>query len=791
MKTARRWSLLFATLILSLVPASSFSADLAEELRSLDTRVIPAESDLARDLPRMLARDARARISAANQRETQEWRQITTAAEWERYRDRRLQALRDSLGRFPDPPKDLKTRVTGTVEGPGYRIRNLVFESRPGVLVTANLYVPEKPTPSMPGIVIVHSHHNPKTQGELQDMGMMWARQGCLVLVMDMPGHGERRQHPFHSATDYAGSFQPGRQDYYFRYNLGMQLHLIGDSLIGWMVWDLRRGVDLLLEQPGIGKDKIAILGAVAGGGDPAAVTAALDRRISAAAPFNFGGPQPETVYPLPEDPENRFNYAGSGSWESTRNLRLSARDGFMPWVIVGAVAPRALVYGHEFAWDRDHDPVWKRLERIYGFYNARSHLGSSHGSGAVTGRPPEATHCNNIGPVQRKGIHVAFQEWFGIPNPEREDLKRHSPEELRCLTPSAVKELNRRPLYEVAASVGEERAKAARDQLAALKPEERRQRLCAEWTKLLGDIEATGEPKVLTKEATRVGGVTAERILLEPEPGILVPVLLLVPAVKQSTKTPVVVGVAQEGKAGLLKARADAIAALLDAGVAVCLPDVRGTGETSPGAGRGRQSPAASLSSSEGMLGRTLVGLRLRDLRLTLRYLRGRNDIDSGRIAVWGDSAAPVKPSDRDLKVPLDASSQPDVAEPLGGLLALFGGLFEKDVAAIYVHGGLTSFQSVLQSPFVYVPHDVIVPGGLTAGDLGDLTATLAPRPVRLEGLVDGLNRRASAQVLASSYEPAKAAYASVKATERLQLAEQASSARAMAQWLASHLAR
>jgi len=34
----------------------------------------------------------------------------------------------------------------------------------------------------MPGIVLAHSHHNPKWEGELQDMGMTWARAGTAVL---------------------------------------------------------------------------------------------------------------------------------------------------------------------------------------------------------------------------------------------------------------------------------------------------------------------------------------------------------------------------------------------------------------------------------------------------------------------------------------------------------------------------------------------------------------------------------------------------------------------------------
>src|SRR5581483_459406 len=183
--------------------------------------------------------------------------------------------------------------------------------------------------------------------------------------------------------------------------------------------------------------------------------------------------------------------------------------------------------------------------------------------------------------------------------------------------------------------------------------------------------------------------------------------------------------------------------------GAAVCLPDLRGTGESKPSDGRGRQSAATSISSSELMLGQTLLGSRLIDLRQVLAHLRDLaktdrgTEIDATRVALWGDSLAPVNPADRDLKVPLDADKQPDIAEPLGGLLALFGALYEDDVKAVYARGGLVGYRSVLNSPFVYVPHDIIVPGALTAGDLCEVSAGLYPRPQRLEGLVDGLNRR------------------------------------------------
>ena len=60
-------------------------------------------------------------------------------------------------------------------------------------------------------------------------------------------------------------------------------------------------------------KERIIILGAVAGGGDTAAVTAALDPRVAAVAAFNFGGPEPETAYPLPQ---------GTGEGVSLRQRR-------------------------------------------------------------------------------------------------------------------------------------------------------------------------------------------------------------------------------------------------------------------------------------------------------------------------------------------------------------------------------------------------------------------------------------------------------------------------------------
>lgn len=722
------------------------STDLAKALGAWDCGVLSAEERTQGAAA--LEDELHARLREANRRETAAWAKVSSKAEWEQFRDARISALRASLGSCPEVPKALHIETTKELEGDGFRVQCIVFESRPGLVVTANLYVPNPARPKMPGILLCHSHHNPKTEGELQDMGVNWARVGCLVLVMDQIGHGERRQQPF-----------GGRQDYRSRFYMGMQFQLVGESLIGWMAWDLQRGVDLLLSRPGIDAERIIAIGSVAGGGDPVAVTVALDPRITCSIPFNFGGPQPETRFPLPTNAEEAFLYSGSGSFESTRNLRLSARDGFLPYVIVATAAPRCLIYGHEFAWDGERDPVWKRLQKIYDFYGARDRVASVHGWGNVNLRPPEASHCNNVGPAHRKAIYPYLEGWLGIPSPKEELQQRRKPEELACLTDEAKAKFQPKPIHELLQALSAQRTAAARSALARLALAERLKKLRGDWAKLLGDIEPKATPTARILGKTEMPGAVGERLLLQVEERISVPALLLLP-LRPRQPLPLVVAVAEEGKQEFLKHRAAEVAALLDKGVALCVPDLRASGEIELNSDPGRHKKTTDLSSTELMLGQTMLGSRLRDLRAVLRYLRTRPELDAARLAFWGDAVSPVNTAPFEDQ-PESSDKWPPEVKPLGGLVALFGAMFEEDVRAVFVRRGLVGFEAILGAHFCYVPHDTIVPGALTAGDLCDLSAALAPRPLRFEGLVGGRNCVVAEAELRRALQPALQAYA------------------------------
>lgn len=767
-------------------PVGADEAPLAAALSKLSPNVF---SDDDRDAARQsLSRDLGKRIQAANDASRDDWSKIKTRDAWRPFRDGRVKNLREALGRWPAPPKKIRHRVTGSVVGDGYVVDNIVFESRPGLWVTANLYRPSERPASLAGILISHSHHAPKHQRELQDMGATWARGGCYVLVCDHLGHGERGQHGLVTAADYPEAFRVGRQDYYFRYDSSVQLYLAGDTLMGWMAWDLMRGVDLLLTQPNIDARRILALGGVAGGGDPCAVAAALDERIACAVPFNFGGPQPETRYPLPDDAETWFNYAGGGSWESTRNLAFSARQDrtFLPWEIVAAIAPRRLVYGHEFSWDRQRDPVWRRFERVWNLHDAIENLAFAHGRGELSGSPPAATHCGNIGAEHREAIHAAFRRWFDI---DAKEYSRPRPAgELTAMTPAAKDDLKPRKLHELLRAEADAALASMRMRRQSMSASAMREALQADWVRLLGRVDAYDVATIATQRRTFEIGENAyvvERVAVRCEDDLRLPLMLLSKERHDGARRPAVLCLSQTGKAGFLDHRAEDVARLVEAGCIVCLADVRDTGETASSDDRGQFSASTDRAAAALMIGDPLVAQQLRDARSILALLRSRDDVDAERVAVWGASFAPPNAADANLRAPRRIDNRPRDAEPLGGLLTLLLGVYEDSVAAMCVDGGLIAFCDVLDSPFTYVPLESVVPGLLTVADAADLAAAAAPRPLQMSRCVDAMNRRVAADDVANRYRLAVAAYEQRRAAAMLVIGDET----APGDWLASQI--
>src|SRR3954466_15119763 len=101
---------------------------------------------------------------------------LKTKADAERYVAEVRARLRECYGPIPEKTP-LNARVIATHEREGYRIENVIYESRPGFPVTANLYVPTGRKGPMPGVLTPVGHSN-SGKFSSQSLAQAFVRQG-------------------------------------------------------------------------------------------------------------------------------------------------------------------------------------------------------------------------------------------------------------------------------------------------------------------------------------------------------------------------------------------------------------------------------------------------------------------------------------------------------------------------------------------------------------------------------------------------------------------------------------
>jgi hypothetical protein len=97
---------------------------------------------------------------------------LKTKADAEAYLASVREKIRACFGPFPEKTP-LNARITGVAEREVYRIEKIIFESRPGLLVTGNLYVPKDRTVPLPGVIGLCGHSE---NGKAQDVYQSWSR---------------------------------------------------------------------------------------------------------------------------------------------------------------------------------------------------------------------------------------------------------------------------------------------------------------------------------------------------------------------------------------------------------------------------------------------------------------------------------------------------------------------------------------------------------------------------------------------------------------------------------------
>jgi cephalosporin-C deacetylase-like acetyl esterase len=173
---------------------------------------------------------------------------LTTAPAVAAHRDGVEQQVRQLTGYGP-PTGSLGITPYGQIARPSYRIEKLTYESEPGIIVPALLFVPAGGEARKPAVIYVHEtgkSAGAEPGGEIEQL----MNKGFVVLAIDMRGTGETRPVPNDEQADEVYRF-------FGRYDSAMTALLLGKTLVGMRAGDVARGVDLLAARPQVDPGKI------------------------------------------------------------------------------------------------------------------------------------------------------------------------------------------------------------------------------------------------------------------------------------------------------------------------------------------------------------------------------------------------------------------------------------------------------------------------------------------------------------------------------------------------------
>ena len=229
----------------------------------------------------MVLDDYVVRVRAVNADRAKRLSSIRTKKEAFAYRDEVREAIDKAYRPWPSKTP-LNARVVGTIERRHYRIEKILFESRPGCLVTAHLYVPNNLDGPAPGIIGSCGHAADGKNAPLyQAFCQRLARNGFVVLIYDPFNQGERDQYyALHSRESVRSSTHAHNM-------MGKQLELVGEWFGAWRAWDGIRALDYLHTRPEVDPAHIGLTGN-SGGGTMTSWIWPVEARFTMAAPSCF-----------------------------------------------------------------------------------------------------------------------------------------------------------------------------------------------------------------------------------------------------------------------------------------------------------------------------------------------------------------------------------------------------------------------------------------------------------------------------------------------------------------------
>ncbi|HVW22351.1 MAG TPA: acetylxylan esterase [Opitutaceae bacterium] len=617
---------------------------------------------------------------------------LRTKADAERYVAEVRERFQGVFGPFP-ARTPLNPRITAVHERDSYRIENVIFESRPGFLVTANLYVPRNQNRPLPGVLGCCGHANSgKALTAYQLFAQGLARQGYVTLIFDPIGEGERLQYTNQRLGPKYG-FGTAEHTY-----AGVRLTLAGEHLGTWFAWDGIRAIDYLISRPEVDPRHLGVTGNSGGGGQTTWLCA-LDRRITMAAPSCF-------VTTMRRNIENENSQDPEQFPPHLLALGLDHSDA------IAAMAPNPVkILGQEkdFFDARGFEEAAARLRHLYQLLGAEQNFDSFLGDG-----------YHGFSKSNREAMYGWFNSQTGKSHGSSEPtLRPEKADVLRCTPHGQVAELGSTSLF----SLGGMQSKRWREGRNPLRGAELKRAIAA--TLMLPSRAGAPDYKIL-REAPSRGYVTPAfaNYIVESEPGIPVVTIRL-------SQMPLPSRIPRGFKRALLYVShrgADAemrtdpwvrrlCAAGSDTAVFAC--DLRGVGDSQP-----RLSTPANPTKGGAdyfhagcglLFDCPTAGQRTHDL---LRLLDLLSATGHGEIHL--------------------------AARGWGAIPATFAAVLHESVKQVTLKHALTSYAAIMESEDYHWPLSSLVPDVLKTFDLPDCYEQLMKKrleliePVSAEGVPD-----------------------------------------------------
>ena len=631
---------------------------------------------------------------------------LKSAEDWRRRQAEVKAALARVLGPFPERTP-LNARVTRTIDKADFRVEHIVFESRPNFYVTASLFLPRKLSGKAPAVLNVIGHTDIAFRSPFyQRLILNLVRKNFIVFAMDPIGQGERLQY----FDPQLGRSLIGGATSEHSY-LGKQCFLTGDSAANYFTWDGIRAIDYLQSRPEVDPERIGVTG-ISGGGTQTSYISAVDERVKVAAPANY-------ICGL------RRLYESIGPQDGEQNFNAGVLNGLDHADFLEVRAPRPtlmLATTRDFFSIQGARETYQEARKAFEALGAPDHLAMTE---------DDAGH--DYTKKNLEALYAFFQKHLQNPgDPGDQEVDLLTMEELR-ITPTGqlIGSLEGETVFSI-------NRKRAEDLLRAL--EKSRSVLDSHLNQVLKEarrISGYQDPGLPSMPVFRGryhrSGYAIEQYFMPGEGKIVLPFLLFRP--EQVSRPKAVLYLHPEGKqAGA--ALGGEIESLVKLGYAVLSPDLSATGELG--------EAGDSVTFLGVVTGRSLPGIRAADIVRMVRFLQSQADIDARQVA---------------------AVSLRGMATPL-----LHAAAWEQGIGKVALIEPFVSFASVARHRYYQVSFADLVPNAMTAYDLADLEASLAPRPLLIVNPADHLMKPASSVVIDREFDVVRKAYASKGAAAVIQ---------------------